>query len=572
MDLRRLKGKFKKAHHNYQFNTAPLAGPYKRHENLLQKKATILEKRNTEEAKLRKREGNTIAKRAAGSTVALTDYCSLMLFQLWAFKSTDHFRLISDAGGRDSMWFGNLGIGTAAQTFVPSASNPTSHTKFQISESSTIQTSSAEWDIEYGSGTSRGVLARDSVTLAGIVVPSQIFALANQSAPSLEALPSDGILGLGFSTIATSGAPTWFENAITEGLVTSPYFSFYLQRARDLGDSSGTGTVGGGELCVGCTDSSKYTGSITYTSVSTKGYWQVPMDGVAVNGVLVSGTSVSAAIDTGTTLIYLPISAAAALYKSLGGVSTGTTGHYSVPCSATFQTLALSFSGIQYEIPLQDLFLGTASSTNTAQCLLGIFGQDQTDPNGKPVAIVGGLFLKAVYTVFDYSHGGSPAVGFAVSSTSDVSAASSTSSSSGGSSNSTGSGSGHALASTSASVFKATGVAGSIAAAPIATAVSVYSAPPVTAGASSSAAQVFSAPSGAASGGASIGSAAQNTGVATGFAFTVFSTYTGAEADEGTSTASSPGASSSTISSASPRDFLPPLTLLSLALFTALLV
>jgi hypothetical protein len=59
-----------------------------------------------------------------------------------------------------------------------------------------------------------------------------------------------------------------------------------------------------------------------------------------------------------------------------------------------------------------------ASSSSTSRCILGIFGVDQFDAEGNAVAIVGDLFLKAAYTVYSYSHNGSPAVGFAVSSTS----------------------------------------------------------------------------------------------------------------------------------------------------------
>lgn len=144
---------------------------------------------------------------------------------------------------------------------MPAPNSATKHTKFSVMGSSTIETSTAEWDIQYGTGESMGYLARDTVTVGGDVVPLQIFALANVSAPSLEALPCDGLMGLGFSTIASSGQPTWFENAITAGVVANPYFSFYLQRARDL-TTNQNGEIGGGELCFGCMDASKYTGSM----------------------------------------------------------------------------------------------------------------------------------------------------------------------------------------------------------------------------------------------------------------------------------------------------------------------
>lgn len=60
---------------------------------------------------------------------------------------------------------------------------------------------------------------------------------------------------------------------------------------------------------------------------------------------------------------------------------------------------------------------------STTQCVLGILGVDQLDSNNVNVAIIGDLFLKSVYSVFSYSYNGAPAVGFAVSSTADVTAA-----------------------------------------------------------------------------------------------------------------------------------------------------
>jgi hypothetical protein len=277
------------------------------------------------------------------------------------------------SGGNDASYYGPIGIGTPPQSFevifdtgsadlwVPSSKSSTSHHKFNTGASSTIETSSAEWDITYGTGSSEGFLARDTVQLGGESVTKQIFALADTSAPVVEALPSDGICGLAFSTIATSGAPTVFENAITENVVSNPYFGFYLQRASDL-TSASRGTVGGGELCFGCADSAKYTGQVNYVPVSAQSYWEIPADGISVDGQVVSGTKMSAAIDTGTTLIYVPTAVASALYSKIGGKAVGGgTGEYHVPCVSTFGSIGLSFGGQTYNIPLSDVFLGCES-------------------------------------------------------------------------------------------------------------------------------------------------------------------------------------------------------------------
>lgn len=213
----------------------------------------------------------------------------------------------------------------SADLWIPSPTSNSKHRHFSIAKSSTIETSTAAWDITYGSGSSRGYLARDTVSMGGYTISKQIFALADQTAPVIEALPSDGLCGMAFSTIATSGAPTPFENLISQGAVSNPVFGVYLQRASDL-TSKSSGQIGGGELCIGCINSAHYTGEMyvhrnpfaemlgaraltfslpptrsNYVPVATKGYWEVPSEGIAIDGAVVPGTSFKAAIDTGTT-------------------------------------------------------------------------------------------------------------------------------------------------------------------------------------------------------------------------------------------------------------------------------
>jgi len=496
------------------------------------------------------------------------------------------------SGGNDAAYFGGISIGTPAQSFevifdtgsadlwVPSSKSSTSHDKFRDSASSTLETSSAEWDITYGTGSSEGYLARDVVSAGGYTVQQQIFALADTSAPVVEALPSDGICGMAFSTIATSGAPTFLENLITADSIQQPQVGFYLQRAKDL-TSQSRGTIGGGEMCVGCADQSKYTGQLSWNAVTAQSYWEVESDGVAVDGNVVSGTNMAVALDTGTTLIYVPTSVASALYSQLGGTPLkGSSGEYTVPCVATFGTIGLSFGGVVYNIPLEDIFLGYASASNTEQCVLGIIAQDMYDAEGNSVAIVGGLFLKAVYSVYTYSHNGSPAVGLAPSITSGVSSSSGASSSSSSSqaSSSSGSGSSSSGSASSGSVSGSYGASsgsassGSSAGAfaysasavaqvtddpGVATSIATYDASSAAARASSvAAAAAASDASVASAAGSSLASAASSSSAAAagGFTFTVFSTAAVATSTAGVTSASTTAPSSDAAAAAASAD------------------
>lgn len=152
--------------------------------------------------------------------------------------------------------------------------------------------------------------------------------------------------------------------------------------------------------------------------------------------------------------MYVPRTVAKALYSKIGGKERGTTGEFVVPCSATFSTLAFSFGGVAYGVPLSDLYLGYAEAGNKVDCIIGIMGVDQTNAEGKPVAILGAGFLRvncsliswshlsradlgsqqSVYTVLSYSQNGAPAVGFAISAGTTALSSSSSPSSSGKSS------------------------------------------------------------------------------------------------------------------------------------------
>lgn len=66
------------------------------------------------------------------------------------------------------------------------------------------------------------MLAHDTVTVAGLSVTNQTFALANETSSIFATSGSDGIMGMGFQSIASSGAPTWFENLAKSGSVSPP--------------------------------------------------------------------------------------------------------------------------------------------------------------------------------------------------------------------------------------------------------------------------------------------------------------------------------------------------------------
>lgn len=72
----------------------------------------------------------------------------------------------------------------------------------------------------------------------------------------------------------------------------------------------------------GATDSSKFTGSLTYTKVdSSQGFWEYPSTSFKVGSTTGSMDGFTGITDTGTTLVLMSDSAVTAYYKQVPGAS-----------------------------------------------------------------------------------------------------------------------------------------------------------------------------------------------------------------------------------------------------------
>lgn len=131
-----------------------------------------------------------------------------------------------------------------------------------------------------------------------------------------------------------------------------------------------------------------------------------------MNGVAVADTAFDCAIDTGTTLVYLPTATVDAIYAKVPGAVADSPDEntyggtvYSYPCNSSPE-VGFSFGGIDgkvFTIDPSDFNLGSASSGN-GQCVGGIIGMDFTNgATGGKVGIVGDEFLKSWYSVYDFN-------------------------------------------------------------------------------------------------------------------------------------------------------------------------
>ncbi|RKP04366.1 endopeptidase [Thamnocephalis sphaerospora] len=314
----------------------------------------------------------------------------------------------------DAQYYGEIGVGTPEQTFkvvfdtgssnlwVPSTHcNSIAcffHKRFDESKSSTFQSNGTKFAIRYGTGSLEGIIGNDVLTIGDIKIEDADFGESSSEPGLTFALARfDGIFGLGYDTISVKQVVPPFYHMMNRNLIDEPVFSFWLN-SKDAGDE-------GGELVFGGKNPAHYTGEIHYAPVRRKGYWEVELEKLTFGGEDLDLDPVGAAIDTGSSLIVAPTTMVSLINKELGG-KKNFAGQYVVDCSRIpeFPDFGFTFGGKEFKLTASQYILQVQG-----QCISGFMGMDIPPPMG-PIWIIGDVFLRAYYTVYDY---GSHRVGFA---------------------------------------------------------------------------------------------------------------------------------------------------------------
>nr|XP_051687444.1 napsin-A [Oryctolagus cuniculus] len=315
----------------------------------------------------------------------------------------------------NAQYFGEIGLGTPPQNFsvvfdtgssnlwVPSRrchflSVPCwFHHRFNPKASSSFRPNGTKFAIQYGTGRLDGILSEDKLTIGGLQgapvtfgealwEPSLVFTLAH----------FDGILGLGFPTLAVEGVRPPLDVLVEQGLLDKPVFSFYLNRDPEGAD--------GGELVLGGADPAHYTPPLTFVPVTVPAYWQIHMQRVEVGTQLtLCAQGCAAILDTGTSLITGPTEEIRALHTALGGFPL-LAGEYLFQCSQipTLPPVSLLLGGVWFNLTAQDYVIQIARG-GVRFCLSGFQALDVPPPAG-PLWILGDVFLGTYVAVFDRGH------------------------------------------------------------------------------------------------------------------------------------------------------------------------
>ncbi|WWC64845.1 uncharacterized protein I303_107459 [Kwoniella dejecticola CBS 10117] len=311
-------------------------------------------------------------------------------------------------GSMDVLYYGNIIIGTPAQSlsvdfdtgsadlWFPVGCGNCQSGQFDSSRSSSYRSTSQSFAVQYGSGSVSGQLAQENVGVANTLVQGQYFGAVSDESSDFQGNPNSGVMGMAFSSISSSGKSTYFENLINNKAVNAPLFGFHLTRRQAQGS----------QLCIGCYDSSKFQGGISWVPVISQTYWSVSMTSFSTNGGRSNALSQSliGAVDTGTTLIYVPTNIADSFYAQIPGATRADQygqGFYQYPCRSSL-TISLGLGNKNFNMNTVDFNLGRTGS-GSSMCVGAVLAVADGFPDN--LAIVGDAFLKNWYSIYDYSNG-----------------------------------------------------------------------------------------------------------------------------------------------------------------------
>merc|ERR1712130_780424 len=167
-------------------------------------------------------------------------------------------------------------------------------------------------------------------------------------------------------------------------------------------------TKSDGQLVLGGTDKSHYTGELWYTPLINETYWMIAIDGATINGSVVTTTQ-KAIVDSGTSTLAGPKADVRKIAQMVNATAVIPGEEYEVDCNTKLPDMVFTLGSgdkkKEFVISGNTIKIDAAGS-----CLLGIIGLDIPSVDGGPFWILGDVFMRDFYSVFDM---GNKQMGFA---------------------------------------------------------------------------------------------------------------------------------------------------------------
>jgi hypothetical protein len=284
------------------------------------------------------------------------------------------------------------------------------HDTFNPEKSSTYCATDKKFEIKYGSGSVKGQLANDDVYIGSAPITNFTFGMVDDArGMGLNYYVSqfDGVFGLGWSTISVGHLEVPIPAMKRQGMIKDAVFAFHLGRKDG---ESGTLSIGG----------YRDNGSMSWIPLASRDYWTIKVDRMQMALNITEGTqsdtesdklvqlvsnSTRAIVDSGTSLIAAPAIVVDKLSQLIGAYKlpwVSSIRFVSCDKKKSLPDLQFVINGITFSVPPSDYLIQT-SSKSTVPCVLGITPFDL--PNSpEPIIILGDVFMRRYYTVFDYDN------------------------------------------------------------------------------------------------------------------------------------------------------------------------
>ncbi|XP_047630248.1 pregnancy-associated glycoprotein 2-like [Phacochoerus africanus] len=304
----------------------------------------------------------------------------------------------------DMIYVGNITIGTppqqfsvvfdtgASDTWVPSIYCQSMacviHNILDPFQSTTFKFSGKIFSLPYGAGTVTGFIGYDTIRVGDLIIKNQAFGISlAEDDMVFENAVFDGVLGLGYPSLALEGTTPIFDTIMNQSLISEPVFAFYLSTETEVGSV----VMFGGVLdCY-------YKGDLKWVPLSQTHYWQIPLDRITIKPKFVAcKRRCQAILDTGTSSLMGPRRQVYNIHKLIPGYYLQDL--YVIHCNAssTLPDIVFTIKGIDYPVPAQAYVQKTLGGI-CLSAFKGIKGK----PTGNPIWILGDVFLRLYFTVFD---------------------------------------------------------------------------------------------------------------------------------------------------------------------------
>ncbi|CAI4231633.1 unnamed protein product [Auanema sp. JU1783] len=339
-----------------------------------------------------------ISKLATGTQPVFDYFDDFYLSNITLGTPAQSFTIVPDTGS-SNLWVIDNGCTTDACNGY--ADSGYTKDKFDTTKSTTYQSESTKFSIAYGSGDCAGHLAKDTLSFAGLTYSTQEFGVATTIADVFGYQPVDGIMGLGWPSLAVDSVVPPVQNMLPQ--LDKPMFTFWLDRK--LTPSQGGAA---GQITFGGFDSANCQPTITYVPLSDKSYWQFTQDSFSIGSYSYNKAD-QVISDTGTSWIGVPDAVLSGIVKQTKATYDFVDQLYTVPCANqnSLPDLVFTIGGNKYNVPSVEYVLDLGLSRN--RCVLTFFGMGSGF--GGPTWILGDTFIRTYCQVYDVGQG---RIGFAL--------------------------------------------------------------------------------------------------------------------------------------------------------------